>query len=500
MNTVQNATLEQVSRVFVSRTDRSPAAARFVALDAVSLSFSRGELHMVLGENGAGKSTLVHILSGLDTPTSGRILLDSQEVAFDSPADALARGIAMVHQRPLLADDLTVLENIALGGHGFLVHRKKILPYVEELATRWNCLVDFYATVRTLNPADRLRTALLCALYTNPSFLILDEPTAILPPEKRASFMETLVTNANEGMGLVVITHKMGEAARWGHRISILKHGKLVRHMDQKKSPVSEADLAEMIASPSEKSPRQRSSDTAVSSAFSDKTHCTLPLTISGLSASPPNRQGIHNISFNADPGGITGILAYPGSGLDTLEDALCGMIVTDAGSITLPGRENTGVQLDAASLTPALLRKHGVAFVPSNRTTRGAYPDISVRDALLPYYSGPFTPHGADRFAEDIVRREDIADHPFRPVRTLSGGQLQKLILSRELSVNPRVLILSDPEWGLDVASVVRLRNRLRETAAAGIAVLILTDTPDTMEVDDFFTRTYTLREGQLT
>jgi simple sugar transport system ATP-binding protein len=175
-------------------------------------------------------------------------------------------------------------------------------------------------------------------------------------------------------------------------------------------------------------------------------------------------------------------------------------MIVTDAGSITLPGRENTGVQLDAASLTPALLRKHGVAFVPSNRTTRGAYPDISVRDALLPYYSGPFTPHGADRFAEDIVRREDIADHPFRPVRTLSGGQLQKLILSRELSVNPRVLILSDPEWGLDVASVMRLRNRLRETAAEGIAVLILTDTPDTMEVDDFFTRTYTLKEGQLT
>jgi len=230
-----------------------------------------------------------------------------------------------------------------------------------------------------------------------------------------------------------------------------------------------------------------------------EERRCTVPLAISGVSAFPTNRQSIRDISFSADPGAITGILAYPGSGLETLEDVLSGMFPAASGSVTLPGNGNRCIQIDAASLSPSLLRKQGVAVVPSNRAIRGTHPDISIRDALIPYFPGRRFTEQADHFAKTIVRQEHIADQPFRPVRTLSGGQLQKLILSRELSINPRVLILADPEWGLDIASVVRLRQQLRDIAKTGVAVLVLTDTPDTMEVKDFFSKTYTLREGSL-
>lgn len=497
MSKIQTVALEQVSRVFMSETDRTGGVARFVALENISVSFSRGKLHMLLGENGAGKSTLVHILSGLDEPTEGAILVDSVKTVFKSPAQALERGISMVHQRPLLADDLTVLENISLAGNGFLIGRRSLRHRIEPLMRKWKCDIDLSKPARNLSPADRLHTALLCALVTSPSFLILDEPTAILPPEERASFMEVLAQSAKEGMGVLVITHKMQEAAQWGDTISVLQKGKLVRYFDQKKQPVTEEQLVDLFRSIQEPSAGKNfHSNPSIA-----HNRCTSGLSVSNLSASPPDRAPIKNISFSAEPGTITGILAYPGSGLDTLEEILSGMLAAESGTLTLSGDDSSCISLDARTLSPAKLRRYGIALVPSNRTIRGSHPDISIHDALIPYKSGHF--HVNRRTTGDFVHKQimtnDIADHPFRPVRTLSGGQLQKLILSRELSTTPRVLILSDPEWGLDMANTERLRNTLTETAKSGVTIIILTDTPDTMENHDFFTTTRILREGVL-
>ncbi len=497
MPRIETVALEQVSRVFNSETDRSGGIARFVALENISVSFSRGKLHMLLGENGAGKSTLVHILSGLDEPTEGTILINSIETVFKSPAQALERGIAMVHQRPLLVDDLTVLENISLAESGFLVRRRSLRQRVELLMHKWNCNTDVSKTVGNLSPADRLRTALLCALITNPAFLILDEPTAILPPEERTGFMEALSKSAKEGMGVLVITHKMQEAAQWGDTISVLQKGKLIQCFNQKEQTVTEKQLVDLFRSIQEPSADKKThSNLSIAN-----NRCTSGFTVSNLSVSPPDRAPIRNISFSADPGTITGILAYPGSGLDTLEEILSGMLTAESGTITLSGNNSSCISLDARTLSPAKLRQHGIALVPSNRTTRGSHPDISIHDALIPYHSGDFLVNRrtTGAFVHTQITTNDIADHPFRPVRTLSGGQLQKLILSRELSTMPRVLILSDPEWGLDMANAARLRNTLIETAKSGVTIIILTDTPDTMDNHDFFTATKILREGVL-
>lgn len=497
MSKIQSVALEHVSRIFTSKADRTGGVARFVALDDVSLSFSRGELHMLLGENGAGKSTLVHILSGLDQPGNGCILIDKEKTVFKSPAQALERGIAMVHQRPLLADNLTVLENITLAERGFLVHRQCLEKRLEPLMHQWNCELDLSKPVRVLSPADRLRTALLCALITKPAFLILDEPTAILPPDERTKFMRMLSESASEGTGIMVITHKMQEAAQWGDRISVLQRGKLVQSFDQKERAVTQNQLVGLFGAIQEIS-AGKNTHLKIQSA---EDRCVSGFAISNLSASPPDKMHITNINFSAEPGAITGILAYPGSGLDTLEEVLTGMIAADSGIITLSGKDSSCINLDARTLSPSKLRLHGIAFVPSNRTMRGSHPDISIHDALIPYLSGRFimNRHETDSFVQEQIHANGIADHPFRPVHTLSGGQLQKLILSRELSTTPRVLILSDPEWGLDTASTVQLRKTLRETAKAGVTIIILTDTPDTMDIHDFFTETRILREGVL-
>ena len=200
----------------------------FTALDGISLSFARGEIHTVLGENGAGKSTLMNILSGLISPTEGCVKIDGCAVGFSSPEAALSLGIAMVHQRPLLSDDLSVLENIMLGSSGFFLRRRSARTGIASLSSSWDMRLNLSAHTRNLAPSDRLRTALLASLYRKPSFLILDEPTSVLAPEDRERFMKSLVKARDNGMGIIMITHKLNEAIDWSDRVSVLRHGKLV--------------------------------------------------------------------------------------------------------------------------------------------------------------------------------------------------------------------------------------------------------------------------------
>ncbi|HPO03355.1 MAG TPA: ATP-binding cassette domain-containing protein, partial [Treponemataceae bacterium] len=225
---MKRAELQNIRKTFHTPAGPGFPAESVQALGGVDIVFHPGEIHALLGENGAGKSTLVHILSGLYQPTSGCVRIGGRDFCFTSPSQALSAGVAMVHQQPLLSDELTVLENTLLGVPGFFLSKKKALRSYAELQKLWNISLDPETQARTLAQADRLRAALLAAVYRNPDFLILDEPSSVFSPEERDAFFESLRAAAERGMGIILITHRIGEAVRWSHRISVLRKGELI--------------------------------------------------------------------------------------------------------------------------------------------------------------------------------------------------------------------------------------------------------------------------------
>ncbi len=510
MRAVSKVELDGITMVFPPSIDGT--APEFRALNGVSLSFARGEVHAILGENGAGKSTLMHVLSGLISPTDGSILADGERARFRSSADALARGIAMVHQRPRLADGLSTIDNALLGESSFFLDRRKAARALDDLAARWNISIDTARAVGEFSPADRLRAALLGALYSDPSFLILDEPTAVLDPDERERFMSAARNSArNEPLGVILVTHKIDDVLTWADRVTVLRKGRIAHSLPVDGIPGGRDQGARWLSSAlspdgdvaiSAGDAAISAGAFAISAAGSAIIARGAAFEVRGLTARPYNRNHVIDISFTARPGEITGIVGHPGSGIDTLEDALCGMDKASEGEITLVSPEGART-IQARLLTPAWLRANGVALVPSNRAFRGSHPDIAVRDVLIA--GRPDAPTGsrkeANAFANAILEAEGIPVPPDRLAGTLSGGQLQRLILARELGGKdaPRALILAEPEWGLDISSVARLRERLRDAARSGIAVLVLTDTPETMTIANFYSRTISLREGRL-
>jgi len=517
----------------------------FTALDGISLSFARGEIHTILGENGAGKSTLMNILSGLARPTDGRILIDGGPVDFPSPDAALSLGIAMVHQRPLLSDDLSVLENILLGSPGFFLHRRRRRAEITALASLWDIRIRLSSHTRRLAPSDRLRTALLAALYRKPSFLILDEPTSVLAPEDRERFMKSLVKARDGGMGIIMITHKLDEAITWSDRISVLRHGKLVFSAPVNSSKASVATSASAVTAESlsvffEKATASagvpantgvsantgdrlpspganRETDPATetcnfTTASTDVPANPLSLTVSGLTSAQDDRLPIFDISFTADAGKITGIFGLPGSGIETLEIVLSGMRKPDSGTIEI-GDNDCRTKV-GGRFTTSQFRSLGIGFVPSDRAFRGSNPSLTIHEMLIANRMRGKKPHGrfstsrfgafresADekQFVKAILEQEGIDADPKREVKTLSGGQLQRLILERELSAFPRILILSEPEWGLDITGTDHLRKRLIAASKENMTILILTDSPDAMKGSDFYDTILYLDEGRL-
>lgn len=366
------------------------------------------------------------------------------------------------------------------------------------MAARWNISIDTARAVGEFSPADRLRAALLGALYSDPSFLILDEPTAVLDPDERERFMSAARNSArNAPLGVILVTHKIDDVLTWADRVTVLRKGRIAHSLPVDGIPGGRDQGARWLSSA-----LSPDGDVAISAAGSAIIARGAAFEVRGLTARPYNRNHVIDISFTARPGEITGIVGHPGSGIDTLEDALCGMDKASEGEITLVSPEGARTT-QARFITPSWLRANGIALVPSNRAFRGSHPDIAVRDVLIA--GRPDAPTGsrkeANAFANAILEAEGIPVPPDRLAGTLSGGQLQRLILARELGGKdaPRALILAEPEWGLDISSVARLRERLRDAARSGIAVLVLTDTPETMTIANFYSRTISLREGRL-
>lgn len=417
------------------------------ALNGASLTVARGTVHALLGENGAGKTTLMRIAYGLDRPDSGVVELEGRAVRLRTPADAIAQGVGMVQQHFSLVPAMTVADNLALGGSG-RYHPRKAAERVRALAERTALRIDPAARVRDLPPAAQQKLELLKIFSRHARILILDEPTAVLAPAETVELMALLRRVADEGSAVVLVTHKLREALAIADEVTVLRRGETV--LTARASGISEEALARAMF-PDGPAPESSTSVAGEPGALVAELRDVELRDEQGITR-------VRNASLGVRAGEVLGIAGVEGSGHHELLLALAGRLAAVAGEIRIP---------------------RDVAFIPEHRQ----------RDALIPAFT--VTENVALRDAarargrirwEDVAQRARtlIGQHGIRAssvdarVRTLSGGNQQKLILARELDGAPQLVVVENPTQGLDVHAAMAIRGRLRNARVAGAAVVV--------------------------
>jgi simple sugar transport system ATP-binding protein len=426
-------------------------------------------VHALLGENGAGKSTLMNILYGLYAPDEGEIRVKGERVRMRSPKDAIELGIGMVHQHFMLIPVMTVAENVVLAAEpsraGFLDYEAAVRR-VEELAGSFRFAVDPRAKVESISVGQQQRIEILKALYRRADILILDEPTAVLTPQEAQELFEILRTLVDEGMSVIFITHKLQEVLEIADRITVLRRGKNVETVSR--AQATEPLLARLMvgrevllrvekaaAEPGE--PLLRVRDLRVQDER-------------GLEA-------VRGVSFEVRAGEIVGIAGVDGNGQSELVDAIAGLRPVESGAIEL-----VGAPLDDASVQQRLDR--GLGHIPEDRQRRGLILDFSLTEnlALHDYDHEPNSklgwiyPRRMVERARRLIQQFDVrGGRPETPASSLSGGNQQKVVIAREVSRDPRVLIAAQPTRGLDVGAIEFVHRRLVEERDGGHAVLLV-------------------------
>jgi simple sugar transport system ATP-binding protein len=479
---------EVVSMVQV--TKRFPGV---VANDAVDFSIRKGEVHALLGENGAGKSTLSSILAGLYRPDSGEIRVGGKEVVFHSPRDALEGGIGMVHQHFRLVQSFTVAENVVLGmespGRSPMVSRTEIAERVGALASRFRLPVRPDARIWQLSVGEQQRVEILKVLYREAGILILDEPTAVLTPQESTSLFTTLRHMADDGRSVIFISHKLNEVMEVADRVTVLRKGRNVRTVAT--AATSPRELAAlMVGKGIELARRQR--QPAGSSRRAE-------LIVKDVSALDDMGQpAVRGISFEVASGEIFGLAGVAGNGQRELVETISGLRARTQGTVEAAGRS-----LRASDPRHAI--DAGVAYVPEDRLGTGLVPSLSVADNLVlkqyrqsPLSSGPILRRGRIRArARSMLATYDVTADPAWAVRRLSGGNLQRVMLARELSGRPKVLLAASPTRGLDVGATEFVRELLLEAVGGGMAVLLASEDLD--ELLDLSDRIGVMYEGRI-
>jgi general nucleoside transport system ATP-binding protein len=462
-----------------------------VANDDVDFDLRRGEVHCVLGENGAGKTTLMNVIFGLYQPDEGELLVDGERVEFHSSADAIARRIGMVHQHFQLVQVFTVAENVILGEEirkGAVLDLDEARRRIAALSSRYGLHVDPDARIEDLSVGEQQRVELLKALYRDADILILDEPTAVLTPGEVDEFFGVARSLTEQGKSIVFITHKLREVLAVADRITVLRNGRVVGSADPDEA--TQASLASLMVGREiilsiEKGPADPG-DVRLSVRDLTVTDERGVLAVSGL-------------SFDVRAGEIYGIAGVEGNGQRELVEAIAGMRRASAGSIVL---EST----DITHATPRQVDELGVGHIPEDRNKHGVVGSFTVADNLVlnTYGRAPFVRRrirqlrAIDEQARDLVRRYDVRTPGVHtPVANLSGGNQQKVIVARELSGDPRFLVVAQPTRGLDVGSIEFIHRRIVAMRDAGTAVLLVS-----AELDEIFTlsdRIGVLFRGQL-
>jgi len=443
------------------------------ANDEVDLSVKPGEVMALLGENGAGKSTLMNVLSGIYRPDGGSIEIDGEECSFGSPHDAIARGIGMVHQHFMLVPSQTVWENMILGSADLpqILPKKKIISDIESISRQYGLDVDPEALIWQLSIGEQQRVEILKTLYRNAKVLILDEPTAVLTPQEAGNLFSTVKKMTSEGRGVIFISHKLDEVMEISDRVTVLRKGKLIGTVDTCKSckeRIAEMMIGRRVSLEMDKKPLSPGNVTY--SLFE-----TTALSDRGLKA-------LDQVSFDLKEREILGIAGVAGNGQTELCEVMAGLRRLVSGNLFLGGKDITGK--GARELIDA-----GVRYIPADRRGTGMVSnmDVGENSTLKRYWRSPVA-HGVIidwkivlKHALNIIKNFNV-DTPSvgTPVRNLSGGNIQKLMLGRELSDVPKILIAMNPTWGLDVAATRFVREQLLDEREKGASVLLISEDLD--------------------
>jgi general nucleoside transport system ATP-binding protein len=446
-----------------------------VANDAVSLSVQPGEIHAVLGENGAGKSTLMKIIYGAVQQDAGSIQFDGQAVSIRNPQEARALGIAMVFQHFSLFETLTVAENVWLGLDKSS-NLAEVTQRIRDKAAQYGLEIDPLRPVHTLSVGERQRVEIIRALLTNPKLLILDEPTSVLTPQAVDKLFETLRLLKSQGCSILYISHKLHEIRALCDSCTVMRGGKVVATCTP--SQESNASLSRMMigSEPPKLAHRESKAGAAV-------------LQVKNLSLPKADAFAVdlEGISLTVHAGEVLGIAGVSGNGQKELMAAISGEDPRSAPQAILIGAQQVG------QLTPSERRAQGLHFVPEERLGRGAVPVMSLAQNLLltrheavskVAMVGWITPAKLREQAQSIIARFGVkAGGANAAARSLSGGNLQKFIMGREISAKPSLLVVSQPTWGVDVGAAAQIHAEILALRDAGCAVLVVSE-----EIDELF------------
>jgi simple sugar transport system ATP-binding protein len=442
------------------------------ANDGVSLCVQPGEIHAVLGENGAGKSTLMKVIYGATQPDAGEILWDGRSVAVPSPAAARALGISMVYQHFSLFDALSVAENVWLGlSRGSSL--AEVTERIRQVAEGYGLPVDPLRPVHTLSVGERQRVEIVRALLTRPRLLILDEPTSVLTPQAVGRLFDTLRQLSAEGCSILYISHKLDEIRSLCHRCTVLRGGRVTGEVDPTRETNASLSRLMIGAEPPTLAHREARAG-------------AVALEVKGLDLPPQEPFGValQQVALQVRAGEIVGIAGVSGNGQQALMAALSGEDRrAPAGSVRLFGQ-------DIAAASPRRRRELGLHFVPEERLGRGAVPSLSLaqntlltrREAVRRF--GWLDLAATRRLAAGLIERFQVkAAGPQAAARSLSGGNLQKLLVGREIDARPKVLVVAQPTWGVDVGAAAQIRQAMLRLRDEGCALLVVSE-----ELDELF------------
>jgi simple sugar transport system ATP-binding protein len=461
-----------------------------LANDHVDFEALPGEVHALLGENGAGKSTLMNILGGMYAPDEGEIHLFGAPFALHSPRDAISHGIGMVHQHFMLVEMHTVAENVVLGlkKPRFFLNHRKIEAEVAQLSKQYGLRVDPGARIWQLSVGEQQRVEILKMLYRGAKILILDEPTAVLTPQEVDELFATLRQMTAEGKTIIFISHKLEEVMAISDRITVLRGGKFVATV--RKEETSARELAKMMVG----------REVLLRVEKEERDPGEVVLDVAGLSAD--NDKGLHalkDVSFSIRAGEILGVAGVAGNGQRELAEAITGLRKTTAGSVTV-------LECDVTNCSPRKIIGEKVGHIPEDRLGVGLVPNLPVSDNVImksykkrPISSGPFLNRSAiASFASKLTERFRIATPSVQtPVRLLSGGNLQKTLLAREISISPRLMVAMHPTRGLDIGATEAVQKLLLEQRGEGAALLLISE--DLEEILELSDRVMVLYEGEV-
>ena len=453
--------------------------ADLVANDDIDFDARQGEVHALLGENGAGKSTLMNILYGMYDPDGGSLEIEGTQVRLGSPSDAIRMGIGMIHQEFMLIEPFTVTENLTMGTMKLTDEtrrRSESRQRIIELSREHGLAVDPDARIEDLSVGERQRVEILKLLFHRAQLLILDEPTAVLTPQETGRLFETLDRLRASGKAIVIVTHKMPEVMAISDRVSVLRDGRLVASVATVQT--SEKDLIRLMVGRDIETRIERSSPARRETA----------LNVSELVCT---RGGGHReapaVSFELRAGEILGVAGVDGNGQSELVETLFGLRAAASGAITLYGE-------DVTHLSTAERRTRGVAYVPGERGSTGTLVGCSIADNIILTAVRAHTRNGlldrrlARRTASAVIARFGVkAPGPDFVAGQLSGGNLQKLVLGREVSRQPRVLLVEQPTRGLDVSAIEMIWSVLITERNQGAAILMVsTELEEVLNLSD--------------